>query len=355
MSYSVYTQLNEQCTSEAIKGLLREIQERSAKAKAEIHVSGPKDELIRNLREAVDKRYATPAEINQLLWDSEEVGKQHILLLTPAPEGLISPSHMVNIADGSEVAVALFDDSALHDLFPRFEYPSRGYVWSDFRLKENGGWLGKAYGREIYRQSQGLVSTEELEDGVIQEIRQYSWKEVKTTLVADWRPSSRILELRIDISNLQAEKTVEERRQELWTLLKPAFDKSDLIGVDIDGLLENIIFQRETPENRERYSINRVELTDPRSGQIRVIPKSSDALDDDPGRKASLEAMRQNRFQPSLVRVEWKCGLQGCPKEMTEPVSVVIEKTSNGPELRILKRITNATYEYIFNQLRARL
>jgi hypothetical protein len=40
---------------------------------------------------------------------------------------------------------------------------------------------------------------------------------------------------------------------------------------------------------------------------------------------------------------------------MTEPVSVVLEKTSNGPELRILKRITNATYEYIFDQLRSRL
>ncbi len=355
MSHSVYNQVNEQCTSESIKSLLRNIQDRSAKAKSEIHISGTKDDLIRNLGIAVDNRYATLAEINQLLWDSEEVGKQHILLLRPAPEDLASPSHKVDIATGSQVATALFGDSSLSEIFPRYGYPSRGYVWSDFRLMENGGWLGKAYGREVYRQSQGIVSTEEVGDGVIQEIRQYSWKEVKTTLVANWRPSPGILELRIDISNLQTEKTIDERRNELWTLLKPAFDKSDLIGVDIDGLLERIIFDRETPSNRARYSISRVELTDPRSGQIRVIPKSSESLDHDPGRKASLEAMKKNNFRPSLVRVEWKCDLPDCPKEMTEPVSVVIEKTSNGPELRILKRINSATYEYIFNQLRSRL
>lgn len=356
MSYSVYSQVNEQCTSEAIKSLLRDVQERSAKAKSEINISVPKDELVQNLRIAVESRHASLNEVNKLLWDSEEVGKQHVLLLRPAPAELNTPSHkLINISNGEEVAASLFEGISFEDTFPRYEFPSRGYVWADFRLSVRGGWLGKAYGREIQRQSQGLVKTEEVEDGVIQEIRQYSWKEVKTTLVANWRPGPEILELRIDISNLQTEKTIDERRDELWTLLRPAFDKSAVIGIDIDTLLENIIFNRDEPENREKYSISRVELTDPRSGQIRVIPKSSEALDDDPGRRASLEAMRQNRFSPSLVRVEWKSGVQGCPKEMREPVSVVIEKTSNGPELRILKRITNATYEYIFNQLRVRL
>ena len=348
----VYNQLNEQSTSDAIRGLLRDVQDRSAKAKSEIRCSGTKDELIRNVRLAVQRNYATEEEVHQLLWDSEEVGRQHVLLLCPAPAGLTS--HPANL-DGKVVAQSLFDDTPIDDLFPRYDYPSLGYAWSDFRLQPEGGWLGKAYGREVYRQSQGLVSTEELEGGVIQEIRQYSWKEVKTTLVVNWRPRPRILELRVDISNLQNEKTIDERREQLWTLLQPAFDRADLIGLNIDNLLNNIIFNRDTQENQERYTISRVELTDTRSGQIRVIPKSSDALDNDPGRRASLDAMRQNAFVPSLVRVEWKCGLQDCPRVMTEPVSVVIEKTPNGPELRILKQITNGTYEYIFNQLRGRL
>lgn len=352
--HAVYRQLNDLSgTSTAIRELLRDVKKRGKQQADEINVSGTKEEMIRNLREAVKLRYAELGEVQQLLWDVEEVGKQHVLLLRPAPEGLSQPK--VRLSNGTEVAVALFDDTPIDQLFPRYEYPSSGFLWSDFRLQSNGGWLGKAYGRETYRQSQGIVSTEELDDGTIQEIRQYVWKEVRSTLIAHWRSDVEILELRIDISNLQTEKTVDERRDELWTLLQPAFSPADVVGVDVDGLLNKIIFERDKPENQDRYSISRVELTDPRSGLIRVIPKAKDSLDNDPGRRASLEAMHKNNFEPSLVRIEWKSGLTGCPACMTEPVSVVLEKTSNGPELRILKRITNATYEYIFGQLRSRL
>ncbi len=263
--------------------------------------------------------------------------------------------HSVNIADANQVAVALFDDVPINALFPRYEYPTKGYLWADFRISPNGDWLAKAYGLETYRQSQGLVSTEEMGDGSIQEIRQYTYKEVKATLIAHWRASAKILELRIDIGGIPNEKAIDERRNELWTLLKPAFGQADLIGLDIDKLLNNIIFERHTPENKQRYSISRVELTDPRSGLIRVIPNQAEELDKDPGRKASLAEMQKNSFLPSLVRVDWKNGVEDCPPCMTESVSVVLEKTENGPELRILKRITNATYEYIFNQLRRRL
>jgi hypothetical protein len=349
----LYSQINEQCTAEEIRNLLRIIQDRSNKAKSDILISGSKDDLVKNLELAVQLRHCTEDEVYKLLWDSEEVGKQHILLLRPAPAGLAAIT--ADITDGSSVASALFDEMSLGDLFPQFDYPVSGYAWVDFRMRDNGGWLGKAYGREVFRQSRGAPETVELAGGIIQEIRQYSWKEVKAVLVANWRAAAGIFELRVDISNLQNEKNLEDRRAALWNLLKPAFSSADVIGIDIDGLLGSIIFQRDEPENRKRYTVSRVELTDPRSGQVRVIPKASEALDDDLGRRASLEAMQKNQFKPSLARVEWKNGLDDCPDCMTEPVSVVIEKTSNGPELRILKRITNATYEYIFNQLRGRL
>lgn len=350
--HSIFRQLNElKGSASAVKNLLREIQGQSEQARSEINISGTKEELIQNLSRAVGKDYIPLQDVQQLLWDLEEVGKQHVLLLKRAPEGLADAR--TNF-DPHEITVALFDDMNVQELFPRYEYPSSGFIWVDFRTAASESWLAKAYGRELYRQSQGLVSTEELDDGTIQEVRQYSWKEVKTTLVANWRGSDEILELRIDISNLQTAKTIDERREHLWTLLGPVIRKSDLIGADVDNLLHKLIFERHKPDNRNRYSIGRVELTDPRSGQIRVVPHSSEPLDNDEGRKASLRAMQENAFTPSLVRIEWKSGLPGCPDCMTEPVSVVLEKTSNGPELRILKRITGATYEYIFDQLRCR-
>lgn len=351
--HSAYRQLNELTGSaNAVREFLREVQFRNPRAKSEIHVSGNKDELIRNLSRAVGMGFASLDDVHQLLWDLEEAGKQHILWLKPAPDELASPH--AAIGNPQAVAAALFD-RPFEQLFPRYEYPTRGFVWSDFRISENGGWLAKAYGREVYRQRQGDVILEEFDDGTFEERRRYQLKEVKSTLVASWRPVPGILELRIDITNLQTDKTIDERRSELWTLLAPAFTEQDVIGVDIDGLLNNVIFEREKPENQERFLITRVELIDPRSGQIRVIPKSSDAIDSDPGRKASLEAMHRHDFEPSLARVEWKHELPGCPGSMMESVPVVVEKTANGPEIRILKRLTTATYEYIFDQLRRRL
>jgi len=352
--HSVYRQLNDLTGSaNAVREFLREIQLLNPSAKSEVHVSGNKDELIRNLSRAVSLRFAKIEEVHQLLWDLEEAGKQHILLLQPAPEDLASPN--ASIADATAVAAVLFDGQSPESLFPRFEYPTHGFVWSDFRLTDDSGWLAKAYGREVYRQRQGEVILEELDDGTFEERRRYQLKEVKSTLVVRWRPKPGILELRIDISNLQTEKTPDERRRELWTLLAPAFGPQDVIGVDISRLLNNIIFERAKPGNQERFSISRVELTDPRSGQIRVMTKSSDAIDNDPGRKASLETMQKNAFQPSLARIEWQPEPSDCPPGMTEPIPVVVEKTANGPEIRILKRLTTATYEYIFDQIRRRL
>jgi hypothetical protein len=346
--HSVYRQLYDiHGVTNVVRDFLRNVQGRPSTPKNEIVISVNKDELFHNLKRAVSLGLASFQEVNELLWDLEEVGRQHILLLVP-DEG-----KQPIIANGNDVAVSLFDEADLSAMFPRFEYASQGYVWADFRLTPNGGWLAKAYGREIYRQSQGLVSTEEMADGTIQEIRQYVMKEVRTTLVAKWRPVVNVLEIRIDISNLQNEKTPDFRREQLWQLLKPAFQQTDLVGMNIDKLLSNLIFEREKPENVSRYSISRVELTDPRSGLIRVIPNGSEELDKDPGRRDSLDAMQRNGFLPSLVRVDWKVG-EDSPKSMNEPISVVVEKTGNGPEIRILKRISNDSYEYIFDQLRSR-
>lgn len=336
-----------------IKNLLRSIQDRSQQAKNEINASGTKEEMIKNLRLAVERNYAENLEVYKLLWDLEETGKQHILLLTPVPEGFGNPG--VNVESAQEVFNALFDEVDAEAIFPRYDYPSNGYVWADFRRPTPRDWLAKAYGRERYRQSIGIISTETSEDGTEQEIRQYEWKEVKTTSVVRWRRDLSVLELRIDITGIPNDKAVDERREQIWTLLSTAFSKSDFCGLNVERLFESLVFERHLPDNEKRFSISRVEFTDPRSGLIRVITNQAEAVDKEPGRRASLETMKKHRFSPSLVRVEWKCGLDDCPPCMTEPVSVVIEKTPNGPELRILKRLTNATYEYIFNQLRCRL
>ncbi len=84
--HSIYRQLLDLTGStSAIKELVRDIQNRSQEARSTILVSGPKEDLVRNLKEAVQRRFASIEEVQQLLWDIEEVGRQHILLLKPSP------------------------------------------------------------------------------------------------------------------------------------------------------------------------------------------------------------------------------------------------------------------------------
>ena len=104
-----------------------------------------------------------------------------------------------------------------------------------------------------------------------------------------------------------------------------------------------------------KYSVSRVELTDSRSGQVRVVPFQSEDFDNHPGRTTALEAMKHAGFTPSLVRVDWKPALPESPEAMKAPISTVLEKTENGPELRILKRVPSEVYEYVFSQIRSRL
>jgi hypothetical protein len=350
----LYRQLDQQCNAEPIKDLLRDIKNRSVKANSDIQLGGRKEEIIRSLKQAVSLGHASTSEVQQLLWNAEETGHQHVLLMTPAADELgTAPQSM----DGTDIAAALFGEMKLESMFPSFDYPEKGYKWVDFRVDEGGmkgDWLAKAYGLELVRVSVGQVTMEEIGDGRIQEIREYSYRETRTVLIARWRSNDKILELRIDSTGLQNQQTLPERREEIWRLLAPAFSAEQFIGIDIDKLLSDLVFKRSDAANANSYAISRVELTDPRSGQIKVLPYQSEEFDKDPGRTKTLAGM-QRHFTPSSVRVDWKETADGAPKSMKEAVPVVLAKTENGPELRILKKLPREVYEYVIGQLRRRL
>lgn len=349
MNEGLFRQLEQQCNAEPIRCLIREIQGRNDIAKKEVNVSGTKSEVVAELKQAVQAGHAQRSEVLDLLRKTEETGHQHILLLKPA-------AMLVDSLDWrfETVKESLFDTN-LVDEFPRFEYPTNGFIWNDFRQGSGEGWLGKAYGLERFRASLGLARVEEIDDGnKIEEVRQYEYRTTRAVLVANWRSSESILELRIDSQNMNTTKTIAERRDAMWDLLAPAINQSQAVGIDVAELLSNLVFQRKQPENRGVYTISRIELTDPRSGQIRVVPFSSEDFDNEPGREQALDAMMNANFLPSMVRMEWKADTAGSPSSMNENVSVVLTKTTNGPELRILKKITAEVYEYIFRQLRLR-
>lgn len=169
-------------------------------------------------------------------------------------------------------------------------------------------------------------------------------------LVARWRAAMQILELRSDITESQSKDSLKNRRAALWDLLNPAFGRMNFLGVDVDELLRSLTYDRAKKENREAYSVRRLELLDPRSGTIKMYPFDAEDLDNEPGRVEALEAMRKAGFVPLSVRVHWKIG--DAEKDW---VQTVLEKTDDGPELRILKKTPVDTYENVFSRITHRL
>lgn len=351
MSSAVFEHVEQKCNLEPIKELLREIKNRSDKASREIQIGINKQESVQNLRRAVEANYVSIEKVFEMLRSAEETGHQHILLLCPAPKLGDPPS-----LDPKSVTSAIFDDFSEWN-FPRFEYPSSGYAWADFRYNPemNEDWTAKMYGREVTKVSVGPLKTEDLGDGKITESREYEYQERKTVLVTKWNSDPQILEVRVDVSGLQTPQTLEDRRAEMWRLFERAISPKQFVGVNVEGLLNNLVFERKTAENQSRYSITKIELTDPRSGLIRVVPFKSEDLDKDPGREKTLDVMKAADFTPWSVKIDWKPEAEGVPPSMKDPIATVLEKTQNGPELRIMKKVPSEVYEYVFGQIRTRL
>jgi hypothetical protein len=346
-SESAYNQLLElQGSVSPIRNFLREVQKRNEKARKEISVSGNKPELVVALRRAVALNFATFKEVGDLLSEIEESGHQRIRYFTPAKGHL-------NSFQAEEVAERLFDEVSISILFPIYDFPIDGYQWVDFRKLGNGDWLAKMYGRENLRRRVGEI-TKTIEDGIEVEIRRYKAKSTKLILIAKWRKSLKVLEIRIDVQGSKREEVYNRRANSILNSISRAIPGEARLHWNIDPILENILVNRQHENCKNVYSISRVDLLDPSTGSTRIYPEADGDFDSSEGRTKALAQQLSHGFKPTLIKIKWECGLEECPKCMTKPVNVVLEKTQQGPELRIQGRVTKQTYEYIFNQLRSR-
>src|ERR1700721_1070313 len=130
------TLVNEMCTKTAIQGLLRKAKD----ANSAIRVSGSKDQVVANLREAIDRQAIQIPEVYSALCAGEENGSQHIFYYVPKPDFA-----KAECDNGELVAEKLLGKGwrgSYH--FPAFHLEPEGVVWSDFRIDE-AGWTAKMY------------------------------------------------------------------------------------------------------------------------------------------------------------------------------------------------------------------
>ncbi|WP_144057387.1 hypothetical protein [Novipirellula maiorica] len=345
----IYKKLYEIGNTEEIKQVLREAKVNSPHLSGDIVLGYSKEDTISNLRRAVALEIVSKEVVHRLLWDSEENGQQHILLLIPANQDIAS-----KLAMGTWIADKVFgEENWGNDRFPAFVDPHEAYEWADFRIGLPGAnydWIGKMYGHERIRVPVGTQKTDEDDEGIISVTRTYKYSEIRTVLVARWN-HPHFLELRVDNRQLRATDSIDERRNELWKAFSEVFSIDDFDGFPIDKTLKKMVHNRLDKENIGIYSIGKIELVDPDSGKVTMLPCESGHLDDSAPRSATLQTALNEGLSPHSVNVKWSKN-DDTPPSMPEQLDSIIKKTNFGPEVSIRKRVTPEVLNYVLDRIR---
>lgn len=140
MSADMVSLLEDQCTISSISGLLRDAKARIAGDGVRITAKSKEELISENLRRAVASGAVSLADVENMLLESEENGRQVVLFYE-----LVDADARRVIGNPEIVAERLFGKGwQKKRQFPLFREKPKGDVWSDFRV-EDGGWVAKLY------------------------------------------------------------------------------------------------------------------------------------------------------------------------------------------------------------------
>lgn len=211
---TIFEALDASCTKEHIEVLLRSHKDAGIE---NIRITGPtKDDVIRNVRDALDRGYIQEKAVLDLIRSHEEAGNQHIFLY--APNGT---AERTQLADGAAIGNVLLG-KRLHDgTLPNFQTIPNGYVWADFRSSPGGPWTAKIYGHVVRTK----FVREEIRSSSV--IRYYDRREKRVVCLARW--NGRELELRVSSAGsggaLQSDRktpAIDRRLDTMWSFLAAA-------------------------------------------------------------------------------------------------------------------------------------
>ncbi len=121
---NLYVLIEKHCNAEQVRDLLRKYKDINKETKAEIHITGSKDEVIENLRRVVSKGLIPKDDPINLLRDCEENGQQHIFYFRAKNQSV--RKHCKDFDDIVEKLIGYEWDASS---FPRFDFVPDDYQW----------------------------------------------------------------------------------------------------------------------------------------------------------------------------------------------------------------------------------
>jgi hypothetical protein len=350
----IYGQLGLQCTSAQISELLKQIQGLSKQASKEINRSGTKVELLTNLRNAIESKYASFDQAISLLHDSEENGRQTIFLFKPRND-----TTKTKLRNAAAIRRQLFGNVP-PDYFPDFDRPKQGLKWVDFRAGLTGrpnDWILKAYGHHDFEHTIKRYRDNESSDHKsFREIREVRVEDVDTVMVVRWRNPD-LLEIRVDKLQSTGKAEMLRRLEALKKLLASsgAIDLDrDVVAYSLQVAATNLVKERKASSKQPNvtYRVGSLTLLDRHEGRIDFQPLTADKdIDEDHGRSAGVQALLERGAMTIRLALEWN-GDEDRPATLEPPLLFDIEGESVNA-LSIRSRVSSEVLDYVISKLRS--
>lgn len=327
--------VNHLCTVEQIQALLRKYRGNEL-----IRITAEtKDDLIsRNLRQAIEAKAIGIGAVFDLIRDAEENGNQHIFYYKPKTKRIAEALTFETVAQhlwGANWEKTIGG-------FPSIRLKPNDYKYSDFRSnpKKPKDWTLKIYGDSLVTRFTGRI---ERRDGNI-------WKEfveeaLRIVLVVRWN-SPDLLELRVQRD--ESRKRIEEWRDKLWEMLKPALVPAQFEEWALAKPMERLILEQQ--QNNTVYTFRDAKIVD--SANVHV---NFQTYSDQGDLFASIQARRS--LQDFLtaksdckgLTVTW---LPGSNNEIPGKETRTFLAAKEPYEIIVLAHCSNEDLDYVTNQLR---
>ncbi|HBJ35162.1 MAG TPA: hypothetical protein DDZ51_10485 [Planctomycetaceae bacterium] len=302
----IYEQINLQCNKDQIAELLQLIQGRSNDARKAVRRSGEKEDLVVELKHAIERKFATFAEAVRLLQRCEESGNQTIFLFKPRNSAAAG-----RLRNGTGVAYRLFGECWGDGYFPKFERPREGLAWVDCRIgleKRPNDWLLKAYGHTQRDETLENKLAIPAGKGKFKDVRLYEKRDINTVMVIRWR-DPHYLEVRVDKALSRNLADTISRLPPIEEILRPAIDiKREMVAFSLKERVTQLVRDRSSHSGKgpAEYRLSRITVRDAKNGEIEFRPGDiADNIDDAPARSRSLDSLLNDGSEAARVPIEW--------------------------------------------------
>jgi len=283
--------LRQLASNEQMREILRRYKQDTdiPEAKQQLLIGGNREDLLGRLEAAVYEDLIPEEEIDDLVRECEENGRQYILYFRPRTKEVAAIA-----GDGAGVANSLFGKGWSSKMnFPRYFEDSKAHfeetqksVWADFRIRPSGkhqDWIAKLYTRE---KSLRLEKSETKPDGRV--VKTFEPIIERVVWVARWNPPD-LLEVRI--SRCESRTTLSLRVNSVWKHFSKLFDReTDFIEWDVRAIRKRMLAERQ--KHATIYVPGSVQLTDSQSGKVSVHPNTpEEGTDDAAERGVAIDAI----------------------------------------------------------------